>query len=107
MCIQKESRKSAGEEREEGVLADRRYFVAEPEERVDGAKEHSPDAEHHNRSRWERDCGGEIFYQQSANRDRRNRQSSARTLDDRKLSLAFRCDISGRWESHIREAGSL
>lgn len=107
MCIQKESRKSAGEDREEGVLADRRYFVAEPEERVDGAKEHNPDAEHHNRSRWERDCGGEIFYQQSANRDRRNRQSSARTLDDRKLSLAFRCDISGRWESHIREAGSL
>ena len=72
-----------------------------------GAKEHNPDAEHHNRSRWERDCGGEIFYQQPANRYRRGRKSSEGALDGRKLSLAFRCDISGRWESHIREAGSL
>lgn len=50
---------------------------------------------------------GKIFYQQSVNRYRRDRESSAGALDDRKLSLAFRCDFSGRRESHIRETGCL
>ena len=58
--------------------------MAEPEERVDGAKEYNPNEEYHNRSRWEKDWGEEILYQQSGNRDRKNRQSSAQSLDDRK-----------------------
>ena len=99
--------KARGKIEKTGILADRRYLVAEPEERVGGVKEHNPDTEYYKGSRWKRDRRGEIFYQQPANRYRRGRKSSEGALDGRKLSLAFRCDISGRWESHIREAGGL
>ena len=49
----------------------------------------------------------EIFYKQSADQYRRSRAGRAWSLDGRKLSLAFRCNLSRRWESYIRKAGIL
>lgn len=37
-CAYKKNRKTTGKDRETGVLADRRYLVAKPEEKVDGLK---------------------------------------------------------------------
>lgn len=53
-CAYKKNRKTTGKDRETGVLADRRYLVAKPEEKVDGVKEHSADTEYDNRSGWKR-----------------------------------------------------
>ena len=85
--------KARGEGREEGILADRRDFMVEPEERVARAKEHYIDAQHNNRGKRGRARRREIFYKQPGRGDRRNSEGSEGALDGRKLRLAFRRDL--------------
>ncbi len=88
-------------------MADRRYIMVKPEKEWPGLKtivltRNTVIGEEGEESVEER-----YFISSLPIGDRRDSQGSAWALDGRELSLAFGCNILGRWEPYDREAGSI